>query len=82
VFGASTALAVDANPLDKDPNIDGLGFGLTDAFNFGGFGQDDTATFHGQHILVQSQFAGSGAGAGISVPVSNGENGYTETSRR
>lgn len=79
VFGASSVLAVPANPVDKDVNADGLGFGLTDAFSFGGFLQDDTAVFMGNDILAQSQVAGGGAGAGISVPVSNGENGYTET---
>jgi hypothetical protein len=77
----STVLAEFANPLDTDPNADGLGFGLTDAFVFGLYGQDDMATFRGNDILVQSQnFTGSGNdGAGISIPVSNGENGYTVT---
>lgn len=79
VFGACTSFAVDVFPLDKDMNLDGLGFGgLTDAFVFGGFGIDANATFHGQDILVQSG-GGHFSGAGLSIPVSNGENGYTET---
>lgn len=78
---SSRAVAADAYPLFTDVNVNGLGFGNTDAFTFGGFGQDDTAVFNGNDILVQStNFTGVfNDGAGISLPLSNGENGYTET---
>ena len=73
----SSLLAANANPLDKDPNVNGLVFGLTDAFTNGEFTQDDGAAFNGNQILVQSQNVASSCchGAGISVPLSNGENG-------
>ncbi len=75
----ATGLAATVNPLDTDINADGLGFGLSDAFAFdAGFGQDDIATFHGNDIIVQTKF-GTNGGAGLSIPLSNGENGYTET---
>lgn len=75
--------AADATTLDTDPNNDGLGFGLTDAFTFGGrYNQDATATLSGNDVLAQRQVFNAdagGAGAGISVPVSNGENGLDQS---
>lgn len=75
VYGAN------ATVLDTDPNIDGLGFGKTDAFTFGLYGQDATAVLQGNDFLVQSQngVGAFGDGAGISIPVSNGENGIDVT---
>jgi hypothetical protein len=71
--------AADATPLDTDINIDGLSFTGTDPFVFGGaYSQDATAVFNGNDILVQTQ-NGIGGGAGISVPVSNGENGINQS---
>ncbi len=73
-----------AEPTDpglvKDINVNGLAFGVSDAFSNGSWGLDDTASFKGNDILVQTQVAGACCnGAGISIPISNGENGYTET---
>jgi hypothetical protein len=90
-FGLAAALlagmphgwAADATTLDTDPNNDGLGFGLTDAFTFGGrYNQDNAATLNGNDVLAQRQVFNAdagGAGAGISVPVSNGENGLDQS---
>ncbi len=76
IASPATVYAANATVLDTDPNPDGLGFGLTDAFAYGTFGQDATAVYQGNDILVQSVTGVSGnTGAGISVPVSNGENG-------
>lgn len=73
---APTAYGANATLLDTDPNVDGLGFGMTDAFAYGTYSQDATAVYQGNDILVQTQTGVSGnTGAGISVPVSNGENG-------
>jgi len=72
----TTAEAAVAVPLVTDINADGLGFGQTDVFSFGIYGFDDNASFMGNQILVQSQNGTSfGSGAGISAPISNGENG-------
>jgi hypothetical protein len=81
VGSAPTAWAANATILDTDPNADGLGFGLTDAFAFGIYGIDPNASLDGNDFLVQSQngIGGGGDGAGISVPVSNGENGIDVT---
>ncbi len=82
VAGSQNARGANATTLDTDPNPDGLGFGLTDAFTFGGaFGQDGTAVFNGNDILVQVMdgSAAGGSGAGISVPISNGENGIDQS---
>jgi hypothetical protein len=81
ITGSSDARAADAAPLDTDPNVDLLAFGGTDAFVFGdAYSQDDAASFNGNDLLVQTQAGfGGGAGAGFSVPVSNGENGKTES---
>jgi hypothetical protein len=78
---APVAMAADATLLYTDPNPDGLGFGQTDTFVFGPvYSQDATAVFNGNDLLVQTQNGTSGnTGAGISVPVSNGENGINET---
>lgn len=79
VLTPSAVLAANATILDTDINADGLGFGLSDAFAFdAGFGQDDGASFMGNDILVQTKF-GTNGGAGLSIPLSNGENGYTVT---
>ena len=73
---APVVYGADATVLDTDPNVDGLGFGLSDAFVFGTYGQDATAVLQLNDFLVQSQNGvGGGSGAGISIPVSNGENG-------
>ncbi|MBX3433170.1 MAG: PEP-CTERM sorting domain-containing protein [Pirellulales bacterium] len=77
--GPQRAAAANATVLDTDMNADGLGFGQTDVFAFGAFGNDDTAVYRGNHILVQTQNTGAGSGAGISIPVSNGENGIDVT---
>jgi len=83
LMGMPRGWAADATTLDTDPNIDGLGFGKTDAFVFGGrYNQSATATLNGNDVLSQTQVASpdtGGAGAGISVPVSNGENGLTQS---
>ncbi len=73
--------AADATVLYTDPNPDGLGFGQTDTFVFGPvYSQDATAAFNGNDLLVQTQNGVSNnTGAGISVPVSNGENGITQS---
>jgi hypothetical protein len=78
---APIAYGTNATVLDTDVNPDGLSFGQTDAFAYGIYGQDSTAVFQGNDILVQSQNAvgGFNDGAGISVPVSNGENGIDVT---
>lgn len=77
----SAALAATATVLHTDVNIEGLGFEKTDAFVFGGaYSQDQTAKLNGNDVLLQRQAGvGGGAGAGISVPISNGENGITQS---
>jgi hypothetical protein len=79
---SSKSWAASATPLDTDINADGLNFTGTDAFFFGNaFSQDTTASFNGNQLLVQTiyaQAAGS-TGAGISAPVSNGENGINQS---
>lgn len=77
----SECRAADATPLDTDVNVDGLNFTGTDPFAYGGaYSQDATAVFNGNDILVQTQNGISGnTGAGISVPVSNGENGINQS---
>ena len=80
VAAPPAVFAANATVLDTDPNVDGLGFGMTDAFTFGIYGQDATASLQGNDFLVQSQNGvGGGSGAGISIPVSNGENGIDVT---
>lgn len=79
-FGSSVLLAADATVLDTDPNADGLGFGKTDAFTFGAvYTQNVSATLNGNNVLSQTQNGVDFSGAGISLPVSNGENGITES---
>lgn len=76
------ALAAPATLLDTDVNADGLNFTGTDAFAYGtSFSQDTAASYNGNDILVQTMYAqaAGGTGAGISVPVSNGENGINQT---
>jgi hypothetical protein len=77
----SECRAADATPLDTDVNADGLNFTGTDAFAYGEvYSQDVTAVFNGNDLLVQTQNGISGnSGAGMSVPVSNGENGINES---
>jgi hypothetical protein len=78
----SEGYAAPATPLDTDVNADGLNFTGTDAFFFGNaFSQDTTAVFNGNDILVQTMYAqaNGGTGAGISIPVSNGENGINQS---
>src|SRR3990170_7524158 len=67
--------AANAYPLDTDPNVDGLAFGGTDVFEFGGYAFDVGAQLNGNDIVLYSQnFSGPCChGAGLSVPVSNGE---------
>lgn len=72
--------AADVLPLIKDPNADGLAFGGIDAFANGAMGSDDGASFMGNDFLVQTTVGADCCnGAGISFPLSNGENGYTAT---
>ncbi|MBA3480974.1 MAG: hypothetical protein H0T51_04070 [Pirellulales bacterium] len=76
---ASESWAADATPLDTDINVDGLSFTGSDPFVFGGaYSQDATAVFNGNDLLVQTQ-NGFGGGAGLSIPVSNGENGINQS---
>ena len=77
----SAAWAADATALYTDPNPNGLGFGQTDTFVFGPvYSQDAAAVFNGNDLLVQTQNGiFNNTGAGISVPVSNGENGITQS---
>lgn len=76
---ATEGWAADLTVLDTDPNPDGLNFTGTDTFVFGAaYSQDATAVFNGNDLLVQTQ-NGFGGGAGISVPVSNGENGINQS---
>ena len=71
----------NAYPLDTDPNVDGLAFGGTDVFEFGGYAFDVGAQLNGNDIVLYSQnFMGACChGAGFSVPVSNGENGIDQS---
>ncbi|TWT97749.1 hypothetical protein Pla108_19010 [Botrimarina colliarenosi] len=65
------ALGAEAYPVFTDPNSDGLGFGVTDAFVYGGYGIDVGGPF----AVYNQNFSGPCChGGGISVPVSNGEN--------
>lgn len=80
--GAGMGQAAPATPLDTDVNADGLNFTGTDSFFFGtAFSQDVMASYNGNDILVQTMYApaSGGTGAGISVPVSNGENGIDQS---
>lgn len=76
-----TTFAALTDPgLITDVNVNGLAFGDSDAFSNGTMTNDDGAAFMGNDILVQTQVASDCCnGAGISIPISNGENGYTET---
>ncbi|MEX0611017.1 MAG: PEP-CTERM sorting domain-containing protein [Pirellulales bacterium] len=68
----------NAYPLFTDPNADGLAFGVTDVFSFGAkYSFNDDAQLNGNQIVSISQFgtAAGSTGAGLSVPISNGENG-------
>lgn len=68
----ATSFGANASPVYTDPNADGLGFGQTDAFNFGGYGLDTEGPF----VVYNQNLVGTGNdGAGFSVPISNGENG-------
>jgi hypothetical protein len=71
----------NAYPLFTDPNADGLAFGVTDVFEFGGYTFDDGAQLNGNDIVLYGQnFMGPCChGAGFSVPVSNGENGIDQS---
>ena len=68
LLSPSVLIAADANPLDTDPNVNGLVFGRTDTFADDGFTLDDTGAFNGNQILVQSQNVTSNCchGAGVS----------------
>jgi hypothetical protein len=78
---APNAWAANAVLLDTDPNVEGLGFGRTDPFVFGAaYSQNPLASVNGNAFLAQTQAGdGGGAGAGFSVPISNGENGLTQS---
>src|SRR5688572_24287786 len=71
----------NAYPLFTDPNADGLAFGVTDAFEFGAYVLDDAAQLNGNDIVLYNQnFMGPCChGAGLSVPISNGENGINQS---
>jgi hypothetical protein len=72
----------NAYPLFNDPNVGGLAFGATDIFSFGAnYTVNDAAQLSGNDILSISQFGQvtAGTGAGLSVPISNGENGIDQS---
>lgn len=75
---AANAHAANAYPLFTDPSPGGLVFGNTDVFSFGAnYAIDAAAQLNGNQVLAIRQFGvvGGGTGAGVSVPISNGENG-------
>ena len=78
---APSAWAANAVLNDTDPNVEGLGFGRTDPFVFGAaYSQNPLASLNGNEFLAQTQMGiGGNAGAGFSVPISNGENGRTQS---
>jgi hypothetical protein len=78
----SRALAANAYPVFTDINTDGLLFGVTDVFAYGGnYFAEDLAQLEGNDVLMVGQFGVSSGntGAGFSVPISNGENGIDQT---
>jgi hypothetical protein len=82
ITNRSPVLGANAYPLFTDPNIGGLAFGVTDIFSFGAnYSVNDGAQLNGNAILSIGQFGQvtGGTGAGLSVPVSNGENGINES---
>lgn len=81
-FQASRVEGANAYPLFTDPNAGGLAFAATDIFSFGAnYTFNDAAQLNGNQIVSISQFgqAAGGTGAGLSVPVSNGENGIDQS---
>jgi hypothetical protein len=82
--GLSPARVEGANayPLFTDPNVGGLAFGATDIFSFGAnYFVNDAAQLNGNDLVMIGQFGMNtgGAGAGLSVPISNGENGIDQS---
>lgn len=72
----------NAYPVFTAPNPGGLAFGATDIFSFGAnYTINANATLNGNHVVSISQFGqvGGGTGAGLSVPVSLGENGINQS---
>jgi hypothetical protein len=66
--------------IDQITDInDNPGFGGLDIFDSALIGVDDTAVFMGNDIAVYTLVADGSGGSGFSVPLSNGENGITET---
>ena len=78
----SPLLAANAYPLFTDPNAGGLNFGATDIFSFGAkYSVNDAAQLNGNAVVSIAQFGqgAGGTGAGLSVPISNGENGINQS---
>jgi hypothetical protein len=82
VVSPTQALGANAYPVFTDPNAGGLMFGVTDVFAFGAnYAFNDTAQLNGNAVVSISQMGlgAGGTGAGLSVPVSNGENGIHQS---
>jgi hypothetical protein len=60
-----------------DPNKEGLAFGSNDAFDFGGWFYNQDRTIEGNQVGAIEMNGQNSAGAGMSIPFSNGENGDT-----
>jgi hypothetical protein len=75
-LAAHGAIAIDQiTDINNTP-----GFGGTGVFSNPPIGVDETAVFMGNDIVVYSLVGGgNNNGAGLTVPVSNGENGITST---
>jgi hypothetical protein len=74
----SDVAGANAYPLITDPDTGGLAFGALDIFSFGAnYMIDDAAQLNGNEVLSisQSGLVAGGTGAGMSLPISNGENG-------
>lgn len=82
ISSAASVEGANAYPLFTDPNPGGLAFGATDVFSFGAkYTVNSAAQLNSNQILSISQFGqgAGGAGAGLSVPISNGENGMNQS---
>lgn len=77
-----SAYGANAYPVFTDPNANGLAFGGTDVFAYGGnytFNAD--AQLNGNQVVSIRQFGVSSGntGAGLSVPISNGANSIDQS---
>jgi hypothetical protein len=78
----SSVEGADAYPLITDPNAGGLAFDAMDIFSFGAnYAINDEAQLEGNQVLSinQTGVVAGGTGAGMSIPISNGENGIDES---